>query len=176
MESTYPQINSGIFNEVDWRLPTSLGLIVMHSTILEQLVAMMAMSVQDLPQDHYFAQNASRNIAICRKRFKYFRDEWQRSAVNRALSFLNRAEEGLRERHDVAHRVWAVTLGDVWGGHKATRTASVSREYLERGWNYTPERLEAIIDELAATILQGRSIVHEILSFPRLPTPYRDGV
>ncbi len=177
MEPDPSPISAGIFEAVDSRLPTSIGLIVMHATILEQLIAMMAMSVQDLPQDHYFAQNVSKNVAVCRRRFKYFQDDWQRTAVAKALLFLDKADEMLAERHGVVHRVWAVTLGEVWGGHKPARSADlVDLEYIERGWNYTPERVQAIIDDLAAVVLEGRSIVHDILSFPRLPTPFADGI
>jgi hypothetical protein len=177
MEPDPSPISAGIFEAVDWRLPTSIGLIVMHATILEQLVAMMAMSVQDLPQDHYFAQDVSRNLKVCRRRFKYFQEDWQKTAVAKALLFLGRADEMLAERHGVVHRVWAVTLGEVWGGHKPARSADlVDEEYIERGWNYTPERVQTIIDDLAAVVLEGRSIVHDILSFPRLPTPFADGI
>ena len=173
-------IPPGLFapGEIDQRLPAFIGEIVMLSALLDKDVASMAMSVQDRDQNVYLAQDVSLNIKVCRRRFRYFDQPWQKEVIAQASEFLAEVEQAANERNEIVHRVWSIAVGEVWGGYKGSRASDASLQETERaaGWKYTPARMESIIENLVALAERGRTVVGMTTGLPRLPTPWANGV
>jgi len=163
-----------IFGRLDPALPTLIGKIVMLAALLEHKVAVLASSVQDLPQAHYFAQDFSRNREDCRQRFRFFTQSSEISAVTEATCFINSVAGALDMRNQIVHRVWARAESEPWGGHKAHRGTNSA---LDSNWrDYTRQDLREVLQLLATLADQSSEIVSRVAALPRLPTPYRFAV
>lgn len=156
---------------IDPHLPSYIGQIVMLSALLDKDVAAMAYAVgTSSDQDAYLANDVSRNVAICRDRFAFYEQSWQRDAVGRALPFLDAVSALSNERNEIVHRVWSIAVGEAWGGYKGSRSRDVRQREAERdaGWDYSPDRMESIISRMVTLVDGGRNVVSLIVGFPRL--------
>lgn len=182
MESPLREIRipRGMFAEglIDPRLPMYIGQIVMLSALLDRDVAVMAGAVQDRDPEIYLAQDVTKNVEVCRRRFRCFSESWQLDIVDRAIVFLKAVVPVIAERNEIVHRVWSIATGEQWGGYKGSRVVDLPLRERERqaGWSYSAERMEEIIDSLVALAERGRDVVGLVNSLPRLPSPWANGV
>lgn len=166
-----------LFGSIDADLPAFVGRIVMVSALIEHQVAAMVAWFQDLESNHYFAQDPARNFDVCRQRFRYFPAGAHTGQIALGRKYLSQAKRLLGERNEVVYRVWSVASGDVWGGHKGMRRQGKGRRAAEKGWDYPPARLKAILAEMVTVCdFERRSALPLVLALPRLPTPWADGI
>lgn len=175
MSAETENLMADLFGHIDDDLPMLLGRVAMASALLEHDLAVLAMSVQDREQDIYDSQSASVNIAVCRRRFKYFTEPWQKDATTTALRHIAAVRKQLDVRNDLLHRVWSRPSGSTWGGYKGRR-GNPDRRVVDRGWNLAPAELDAALQSMLEVLLKGRDVLPVITALPRLPAPFSNGV
>ena len=169
-------VPDALFGPIDEALPALIGRIVMVSAMIEYQVAAMAGSVQDLESNRYFAQDPARNFGVCKRLFRYFTSPAHLHQLSVGKEYLSRAKALLAERNEIVHRVWSVTAGDTWGGHKGQRGPG-SKNTIDDGWRYNSARLEQLLTTMTDLCEFGaRTALPSILALPRLPTPWADGI
>lgn len=105
----FGHIPGNVFGVIDPLLPEMIGRIVMLAALLEHKVACIAASVENEPQDLYFAQNFSQNLDVWKLRSPLSSlNESENRIVERCGRFIAKVELVLKERHDIVHRVWPV--------------------------------------------------------------------
>jgi hypothetical protein len=171
MEPRQAHLPESLFGSVDPALPNLIGQIVMIAALLEHKVAVLASSVQDLPQNHYFAQDFSRNREVCRQRFAFFSGPGEREVVRVASAFIRDVATVLDKRNQLVHRVWAQAESEPWGGHKAPR--GVGTHGLDTWRNYSHDELFTTIRQMTDIADRSSDVVGRVTALPRLPSPYK---
>lgn len=114
---------------------------------------------------------------VCRRRFPFFCERWQKEIVARAKKHLKAVRRQLDERNDLAHRIWSIPAGHIWGGYKGTRSfGENATKQRDRGWKYSEFELRQRVATMVGVIEAGDPIMKAVTGLPRLPTLFAFGV
>ncbi|WAC50425.1 hypothetical protein [Frigoribacterium sp. SL97] len=161
-------IPSTVHSALDEELYALIGRTAALGALLEDRLAALVSQVSNGPQREAFQMLGSASQKLLRRRLAaYDQNAREREFAVAASQLVIDAQEALRDRHDIVHRVWSQITPDVWVGRKADRGAG-DADWMEARI-FTRLAFTEVFDRQVDLIKQTGELIATAGSFPRRP-------